>query len=531
MLTATDPRTGRSLPQIAETTAAEFDDVLDAAVSAAHDPSFLDAGRRADMLRIAAARLRDRKVDILAAAERETGLPSGRLGGELERTCVQLEMLGEVARRGEHLEVIIDRADPDAQPIPRPDVRRMLIGLGPVAVFGASNFPLAFSTAGGDTASALAAGCPVVVKGHPAHPQTGLIVAAVLAEAGRVAGLPAGAFGHVLAGGYELGEQLVDDDRIEAVAFTGSLRGGKAIAARAAARPRPIPVYAEMGSLNPVIITEAALQTRGEEIADGLVASVATFGGQLCTKPGVVLAPTGAAGDALCSALARRLADRAPEVLLTSAIAAGFAHGLTALQEVAGVERLTPPHESAQAGFRAAPALFRASLSALHEHVSLREEHFGPAVIVFGYGGEGELRDALTGLGGQLSAAVHAEPRDYDGLAWLVDLCARCAGRVVFNGYPTGVSVCWAMQHGGPYPASSQAGHTSVGMTATRRFLRPVAFQNAPAELLPLALRDGNPLGLWRRVNGKLTGSAAGQTELDRRPGVPRRSAAPPVAR
>jgi NADP-dependent aldehyde dehydrogenase len=286
-----------------------------------------------------------------------------------------------------------------------------------------------------------------------------------------------------------------------------------------------------MGSLNPVIITEAALQTRGEEIADGLVASVATFGGQLCTKPGVVLAPTGAAGDALCSALARRLADRAPEVLLTSAIAAGFAHGLTALQEVAGVERLTPPHESAQAGFRAAPALFRASLSALHEHVSLREEHFGPAVIVFGYGGEGELRDALTGLGGQLSAAVHAEPRDYDGLAWLVDLCARCAGRVVFNGYPTGVSVCWAMQHGGPYPASSQAGHTSVGMTATRRFLRPVAFQNAPAELLPLALRDGNPLGLWRRVNGKLTGSAAGQTELDRRPGVPRRSAAPPVAR
>src|ERR1700744_3451118 len=292
-----DPRTGQPGPEIAESTADELEAAIAAATQAAHDPRLGDATRRAEMLRGAAARLRARKEEIVALAGAESGLPEARLNGELERTAVQLEMLGDVIVAGDHMDIIINPADAQAAPAPRPDVRRMLVALGPVAVFGASNFPLAFSTAGGDAASALAAGCPVVVKGHPAHPRTGSLVAGELSAAVADAGLPAGTFGHVLESGFGLAERLVTDDRIEAVAFTGSLRGGRAIIGHAAARPRPIPVYAEMGSLNPVIVTEAALGARAADIADGLAASVTTFGGQVCTKPGIVLFPAGSAGD------------------------------------------------------------------------------------------------------------------------------------------------------------------------------------------------------------------------------------------
>src|ERR1700744_4763483 len=302
-----DPRTGAPGPEIAESTAEELEAATTAAAQAAHDPRLADASRRAEMLRGAAARLRARKEEIVPLASSESGLPEARLNGELERTAVQLEMLADVIVAGEHLGVIIDPADPQASPAPRPDTRRLLVPVGPVAVFGASNFPLAFSTAGGDTASALAAGCPVVVKGHPAPPRTGSLVAGELSAAVADAGLPAGTFGHVLESGFGLAERLVTDDRIEAVAFTGSLRGGRAIMGHAAARPRPIPVYAEVGSLNPVIITEAALGARAADIADGLSASVTTFGGQVCTKPGIVLFPAGAAGDGFCELVAERL--------------------------------------------------------------------------------------------------------------------------------------------------------------------------------------------------------------------------------
>jgi 2,5-dioxopentanoate dehydrogenase len=499
-----DPRTGAPGPELAASTSDELDAAIAAAAQAARDPRLADAGRRAAMLRAAAARLRERKEAIVELASSETGLPDARLNGELERTAVQLEMLAGVIVAGDHLDVIIDPADADAAPVPRPDVRRMLVPIGPVAVFGASNFPLAFSTAGGDTASALAAGCPVVVKGHPAHPRTGSLVAEQLSAAAADAGLPAGTFGHVLEAGFELAERLVRDDRIEAVAFTGSLRGGQAISAHAAARPRPIPVYAEMGSLNPVIVTEAALRARAAEIADGLAASVATFGGQLCTKPGIALFPAGEAGEAFCQLVGERLTAAAPQVLLTKAIADGFAAGLAKVESAPGVTRLnaSPAPANGDTAFAAAvPTAYRADAAALSAE-PLREEHFGPAVILVAYADQSELVDALGSLGGQLAICIHSQPSDTEWVQAVLPHCVAQAGRIVFDGFSTGVSVCWAMMHGGPYPASSNAAATSVGMTAIGRFLRPVAFQNAPAALLPPALADDNPLGVPRRVDG-----------------------------
>jgi 2,5-dioxopentanoate dehydrogenase len=497
-----DPRTGRPGPEIAASTEDELDAAIAAAERAARDPRLADASRRATMLRGAAARLRDHRDEIVEVAGGETGLPEGRLNGELERTAVQLEMLGDVIAAGEHLEVIIDPADAEAAPVPRPDVRRMLFPIGPVAVFGASNFPLAFSTAGGDTASALAAGCPVVVKGHPAHPRTGTLVAELVSAAVADAGLPAGTFGHVLEAGFGLAERLVGDDRIEAVAFTGSLRGGQAISRHAADRPRPIPVYAEMGSLNPLIVTEAALRARAADIADGLAASVSTFGGQLCTKPGIALFPAGEQGEAFCRLVGERLGAAAPQVLLTKAIADGFAAGLEQVDAAPGVTRLGERPAGEDGGFAAAaPSAYRADAAALSAE-ALREEHFGPAVILVACANQSELIDALSSLGGQLAISIHSEDSDTEWVQGILPQCVAQGGRIVFDGFSTGVSVCWAMMHGGPYPASSNAAATSVGMTAIQRFLRPVAFQNAPAALLPPALADDNPLGVPRRVDG-----------------------------
>ena len=504
-----DPRTGEPGPELAESTPHDLDAAIAAAAQAAGDPRLADAGRRAAMMRGAAARLREHRDEIVAVAGAESGLPQARLNGELERTAVQLEMLADVIVAGEHLEVIIDPADAQAAPAPRPDVRRMQVPIGPVAVFGASHFPLAFSTAGGDTAAALAAGCPVVVKGHPAHPRTGSLVAELLSAAVAEAELPAGTFGHVLEAGFGLAERLVGDDRIEAVAFTGSLRGGRAISALAAARPRPIPVYAEMGSLNPVIVTEAALNARAAGIADGLAASVATFGGQLCTKPGIVLFPAGGAGEGFCELVGERLAAATEQVLLTKAIADGFAAGLAEVDAVPGVTRLGGGDEAGdEAGdvafAGAAPTAYRADAAALSAE-ALRDEHFGPAVILVAYSDRDELIDALSALDGQLAISIHSEDADAEWVRGVLPQCVAQAGRIVFNGFSTGVAVCWAMMHGGPYPASSNAATTSVGMTAIGRFLRPVAYQNAPAALLPAALADDNPLGVPRRVDGVMS--------------------------
>jgi acyl-CoA reductase-like NAD-dependent aldehyde dehydrogenase len=484
---STDPRTNHPGPAFVEATLADVDAAVNAAATAFASPELADPARRSVALRDAAARLRARGDEIVAVAESETGLPQvPRLRGELERTCVQLELHADACASGEHLDAIIDHADPDAAPVPRPDVRRVSVPIGVVAVFGASNFPLAFSTAGGDTASALAAGCPVVVKGHPLHPGTGELVATEVSAACAAAGLPAGTFTHLLASGYEVGEALVDHPGVAAVAFTGSARGGRALMDRAAARPNPIPVFAEMGSLNPVVITAGALSARGDALADALTASICSFGGQLCTKPGLVFTPDGAFADALES----RFAQRGDEVLLSAGIAAAFVDGT-------GAEVVDATHVR--------PVLLRTTAGALVTDDRLREEHFGPGVVVVVYEGAEDLSAALSSLGGHLTATLHAEPAELASLRPLVTQLTGLAGRVLFDGVPTGVAVTWAMVHGGPFPATSAPASTSVGQTAARRFLRPVAYQSAPAELLPAALAEGNPLGILRRVDGIMT--------------------------
>jgi acyl-CoA reductase-like NAD-dependent aldehyde dehydrogenase len=500
-----DPRTGAAGPAFDEARPADVRAAVAAATIAA--PALRDRDRRSALLRGAAARLRAAGDEIVATCEAETGLPEVRLRSELERTAGQLELFASVVEAGDHVEAIIDTPDPAATPIPRPDVRRMLVPLGPVAVFGASNFPLAFSTAGGDTASALAAGCPVVVKGHPSHPGTGELVARELRAAAADAGLPEGTFAHLLASGVEVGEALVDDPGITAVGFTGSIAGGRAVHDRAARRAVPIPVYAEMGSVNPIVVTAAALEARAGAIAEGLVASVATFGGQLCTKPGVVFVPAGAAGDAFAADVAARLDAVEPTVLLNERVRDALAAAVERLAARPEVRALaTAPAASDGGGFFHQPAAFEAPAAAVADGSELLEEHFGPVVVLLRHGSAGELRAALGQLEGQLTASLHAEPAE--DVAELVDLLSARAGRLVFDGFPTGVAVTHGMHHGGPYPSCSNPLHTSVGATAIRRFLRPVAFQNAPAAVLPPELRDPNPLAIWRRVDGELTRAA-----------------------
>jgi NADP-dependent aldehyde dehydrogenase len=496
-----DPRTGETGPSYAEATT---DDVRRAAGEAAavHRGGALgDRDARARLLRGAAGRLRAGGDEIVATCEAETGLPDFRLRSELERTAGQLEAFADLVEAGDYVEAIIDTPDPDATPIPRPDVRRMLVPIGPVAVFGASNFPLAFSTAGGDTASALAAGVPVIVKGHPSHPGTSELVAHALAAAVADAGLPAATFAHLPAASVEVAQALVDAPPVAAVGFTGSYAAGRAIADRAAARPTPIPVYAEMGSVNPIVVTEAALRERADAIAEGLTASVSNFGGQLCTKPGIVFVPAGEPGDAFAADVARRLGAVEPTVLLNQRLRDGLRDAVGRLEQRA--ERLSGAAEADGPGFRHQPSAYRASAADLAAAPELLEEHFGPVVLFLGYESRDELLAALERIDGQLTASLHAQPGD--DVAELVGSMSQRAGRVVFDGFPTGVAVTHGMHHGGPFPATTAPAHTSVGMTAIRRWLRPVAFQNAPAELLPPELRDENPLGIWRRVDGELT--------------------------
>ena len=496
-----DPATGETGPAYQEATTDDVRAAVAAAADVHRSGALADREKRAALLRGAAGRLRAAGDEIVTTAMAETGLPEARLRGELERTAGQLEAFAAVVDAGDYVEAIIDTPDPDAKPIPRPDVRRMLVPIGPVAVFGASNFPLAFSTAGGDTASALAAGVPVIVKGHPSHPGTSELVARELSAAVADAGLPAGTFAHLPAASLEVAQALVDAPAVKAVGFTGSYAGGRAIADRAAARPEPIPVYAEMGSVNPIVVTEAALAERAGAIAEGLAASVANFGGQLCTKPGVVFVPYGEPGDAFADDVAKRLESTEPTVLLNERLRDALREAVGRLEQRA--ERLGGAPEAGGPGFRHQPSAYEADAGDLGATPELLEEHFGPVVLFVRYGTRDELLAALDRVEGQLTGTVHAQPGE--DVAGVVEALRARVGRVIFDGFPTGVAVTHGMHHGGPFPATSAPAHTSVGMTAITRWLRPVAYQNAPEELLPPELRADNPLGIWRRVDGELT--------------------------
>lgn len=464
--------------------------VVDAAAAAAADFEALGRVRRAELLDELADALEADRADLVGVSDRETRLGEARLNGELTRTCFQLRLFGDVLRDGAYIEAVIDHAG-DTPMGPRPDLRRMLVPVGPVAVFGPSNFPLAFSVPGGDTASALAAGCPVVAKAHPSHPETSRRAF----EAMRPV-LPAGGLG--LVEGTEAGAALVTHPAIRAVGFTGSTSGGRALFDLAAGRPDPIPFYGELGSLNPLIVTSGAVDERAEEIAEGYVGSMTLGNGQFCTKPGLMFVPAGS--DRLRSALADGVSKVSAGPLLNDAIREAYHAEVTRRGDD---DRLTLV-AAAEAGPSdlGTPALFDVAAAELDGQ--LLEECFGPSALLVEYRDVDELLDALGRLGGQLTASVHAADGEEDLIVRLYGRLRQLAGRLIFGGYPTGVAVAWAMNHGGPYPASTSSTHTSVGATAIRRWLRPISYQNAPEEVLPEELRDGNPAGIPRRVDGVL---------------------------
>ena len=440
---------------------------------------------------------------LIERAIAETGLPRGRLEGERGRTTGQLRLFAQVLREGSWAQVTIDPALPDRQPLPRPDLRRRHLALGPVAVFGASNFPLAFSVAGGDTASALAAGCPVVVKGHPAHPGTGELVARAIQKAVAACGLPEGVFSFLPGASNELGGALVADPNIKAVGFTGSRAGGLALVRIAAGREEPIPVYAEMSSINPVIIFPDALKARGAALAPAFIQSLTMGAGQFCTNPGIVIAVEGPDLDAFVAAAGEALTASQPQQMLTPGIHASFESGVGALETHTAVTAVSRGCVGEGVN-QARGALFRTTAAQFLADKALSHEVFGSSAIVVTVSDMADATAVIAALEGQLTATLILDPADEPLAANLVPLLERKVGRILVNGWPTGVEVSHAMVHGGPYPATSDGRTTSVGAMAIERFLRPVCYQNFPTSLLPQALANGNPWGLPQRVDGTL---------------------------
>ncbi|MEG3631260.1 aldehyde dehydrogenase (NADP(+)) [Streptomyces poriticola] len=498
-----DPRTGKQREQVAVAATGQEVDAVVRAAHAARD-ALADRTVRAAFLRTAADELEAARDGLIEAADAETALGPVRLTGELARTCYQLRSFAGIVEEGAFLDVVIDHPDGTATP-PVPDLRRYKVPLGVVAVYAASNFPFAFSVPGGDTASALAAGCPVVVKAHPDHPALSELVAKVLRRAAARHGLPEGALG--LVHGFDAGLELIRHPLVAAAGFTGSVRGGRALFDAAAARPVPVPFHGELGSLNPVLVTEAAAAERAEAVGTGLAGSMTLGVGQFCVKPGLVLVPSGAAGDGLVKALTEAVSDTEAGVLLDHRMRDAFLTGVAERAALPGVESPVTPGAGGEhtvgAGFLTVPA---ARLAAEGEHDLLLEECFGPVTVVARYTDEAEARAVLARLPGNLTATVQLSEEEAAGDGRGAELLAELtplAGRVLVNGWPTGVAVAPAQHHGGPYPATTSTS-TSVGGTAIERWLRPVVYQGAPEALLPPELHDANPLGLPRRYDGRL---------------------------
>ena len=457
---------------------------------------------RAKFLELAASKI-DALGDALTdRACAETGLPRGRIEGERGRTVGQLRLFAQEVREGSWQDVRLDPALPDRKPLARPDLRMRMIPLGPVGVFGASNFPLAFSVAGGDTASALAAGCPVVVKAHPAHPGTSELVGRAVQAAVKEAGLPEGVFSLLFGVGDALGTALVADPHIKAVGFTGSRAGGLALGKIAAARHEPIPVYAEMSSINPVLLLPGALAASGAALGKAFVGSLTMGAGQFCTNPGLLLAIPSEGLDAFVAAAGEAMGDAAAGVMLHRGILAAYEKGVAKLAGTPGVKALG---EGLKAEGKAGAAFFGTDAATFETVPHLADEVFGSAGLLVADSDLMALARLIQGLEGQLTITVHMTEDDEALFTALLPVLETKAGRILINGWPTGVEVCHAMVHGGPYPATSDARTTSVGTLAIRRFLRPVCYQNVAEPLLPQAVRDANPQGLWRRIDGVMT--------------------------
>ena len=502
---AVNPATSEKLATVfMEATEAEINQAVDLAEKAFHPYRACSKDERAAFLDRIADELLALGDDLLQCANAESGLPLDRLTGERGRTMSQLKMFAALIREGSWVEASIDPAIPDRAPIPKPDLRKMLIALGPVAVFGASNFPLAFSTAGGDTASALAAGCPVVVKAHPAHPGTAELVAMAIIKAAQATGMPEGVFSMVHGVNYEVSLALVKHPLIKAVAFTGSFRGGKALFDAAAGRSEPIPVYAEMGSVNPVFVLPGALRERGETFAEGLKNSVMMGVGQFCTSPGLVVGLQSEELNQSVTKLQSLIEAAPPATMLHSGILSAYEAGIEKLVASTSVAPVRATAAADTLKTQARAAVFVTTGADFLAHPQFSEEIFGPSTVVVSCNSPAELETVAKDLQGHLTATIHGTVEDLQEFKWLVSILENKVGRLVFNAFPTGVEVCPSMTHGGPYPATTDSRSTSVGTGAIKRFVRPVSYQNFPTAALPLELQDGNPLGIWRLVYGEL---------------------------
>lgn len=441
---------------------------------------------------------------LLEVCSLETALPTARLQGERGRTVNQLKLFASVVREGSWVDARIDTAQPDRAPFPKPDIRQLLIPLGPVAVFGASNFPLAFSVGGGDTASALAAGCPVVVKAHPAHPETSEMVASAFIKAAKLCQMPEGVFSLVQGNTNFVGEALVKHPKIKAVGFTGSTAGGMALFDLAHDRPEPIPVFAEMGSTNPVFILPNALKENAENIAAGMVGSISMGVGQFCTNPGLTFVKTGKETEKFNNSLVEKLREVPAGTMLTSGIKNAYEKVTEDTKSLDNVEELGEGSSSGNT-IDVQAKIFRTTMEGYQANEILSEENFGPSAVLVEADTKDQILNAANNLGGHLTATVHGTPEDLENYRDLLNILEKKVGRIVINGYPTGVEVCHAMVHGGPYPATTAPQSTSVGTNAIKRFARPVCFQDYPNTLLPEALKNENPHNVWRLLDGAIT--------------------------
>jgi len=499
---AFDPARGVALePSFTSATVEDVDRSVGLAAAAAPILAKFSGARRHQFIRAIADNLEAKSADLVARAMQETGLPEARLKGEVARTCGQLRLYGEAAERGDWLDARIETALPGRKPLPKPDHRSMLRPLGPVVVFGSSNFPFAYSVAGGDTASAFAAGCPVIVKAHPAHPGTSELVGRLILHAVRDCGWPEGSFSLLFDAGFTVGQALVRHPLVKAAGFTGSVKGGRALVDLAAARPEPIPVYAEMGSINPVFIFSGAIAERAAALVEGLHASATLGVGQFCTNPGLIVLERSAAAEKFVADLSAKLAATPEAPMLTAGIRKNFSTQVAARAQQPGVKVVAQATISSVCG--AAPAWFETGAMNFLGTPSLSEEIFGPSSLVVWCKDQGEMLEVARHLEGSLTATLLIGKDEGGAQGALVDVLATKAGRLVLNGYPTGVEVSQAIVHAGPYPSTSDGGRTtSVGTRALNRWGRLICYQSFAEELLPPELQTSNPLGISRLVNG-----------------------------
>ena len=484
---------------------ATYDEINEACAAAQHAFAIFkhsSGKKRGELLRDIAVGIEELGEELIDRAVAESGLPVGRITGERGRTCGQLRLFASLIEEGSWVNAIIDTALPDRQP-PRSDIRQKLVPLGPVAIFGASNFPLAFSTAGGDTASALAAGCPVIIKGHPSHPGTNALVAAVIAKACEKAGLPAGVFSMIQGSSYKISTVLVQHPAIKAVGFTGSYQGGMALVKAASLRDEPIPVFAEMGSINPIVVLPEKLAADIPAMASNIANSVNLGAGQFCTNPGLIITVDDDSTNQLMSELKNAFSNLPSQPMLNESIFNNYETKKSIQLSAEAVETIALQKKSDE--WHGKPAIAQVSAANFLDDQSFQEEVFGPFSLVVRCADKAEMLEVINAIGGQLTGSIMGTLNDLEEFQEVIPLLENRVGRLIYNGVPTGVEVCHAMQHGGPFPASSDGRFTSVGTEAIKRFVRPVSYQDCPDHLLPEELQSANPLGIWRKVNGEMS--------------------------